>query len=210
MNKDLAVLENMIVIARRRKGKKKGSARSRMLKMIMPLLSQENGLRLASAIDKKDTNKMRSAMDDIKQELANKLAVEASGAGDFSNIFEEIFADLFGDKEKNAKLFVEKNKVEASGRDVTQLVTGRSPIQSMTRELVANGYTEFTDANGDLYTLSIRKIDVIRPGRPQPTMRVVAELKMGNEDGNSMSAQGEYASACSELVISAMSLAESD
>lgn len=202
MTRDQMIFNNMVALARRRKGKRKGSARSQMLRMIMPMLSQENGERLARAIQKKDTNLMRQVWDDIKQQLANKLAVEASADGKtFEDIFEGIFDDIFSEQEKPLTS-------ESANRDVSRLIVGNSQVQEMTRELVANGFTEYTDANGDNYEVIIRNISVTTQGRPQPKMRITAEVK--GPESTTITATGEYASACSELVVSALAISESD
>ncbi|SBV38170.1 hypothetical protein BN7874_001 [Phage NCTB] len=53
---------------------KKKSARSQMLKMIMPMLSQENGEQLASAIEQKNPGKAKKVMDRITRQLTQKLS----------------------------------------------------------------------------------------------------------------------------------------
>lgn len=63
---------------RKNKGNKKVNLRSKMLKMVMPLLSNEIGEKLAAAIEAKDTDKVRSLMDKVKQQLTNKVAESTS------------------------------------------------------------------------------------------------------------------------------------
>ena len=53
--------------------KKKKSARSKMLKMIMPMLSQENGEQLAAAIEQNSPGKAKKVMDRITKQLTKKL-----------------------------------------------------------------------------------------------------------------------------------------
>jgi len=69
--KELTIAENMIALARARKGK--GSKRSAMLRMIMPMLSRENGEKLAEAIDQRNSKKFGMCWDAIKKELEEKL-----------------------------------------------------------------------------------------------------------------------------------------
>lgn len=54
------------------------SARSKMLKTVMPLLSGENGQDLASAIDSKDADKVKVVMQRITTELENKFRKTSS------------------------------------------------------------------------------------------------------------------------------------
>lgn len=53
--------------------KKKGSSRSRMLKMIMPMLSGENGDKLGAAISDNDPDAARRVMEKISKELQLNL-----------------------------------------------------------------------------------------------------------------------------------------
>ena len=52
---------------------KKKSKRSMMLKMVMPLLSQENGDQLSQAIESGSPEKVRKVMDKISKQLAKKV-----------------------------------------------------------------------------------------------------------------------------------------
>lgn len=54
------------------------SARSKMLKTVMPLLSGENGQDLAKAIDSKDADKVKAVMQRITTELENKFRKTSS------------------------------------------------------------------------------------------------------------------------------------
>lgn len=55
------------------KRKKKGSARSQMLRMVMPMLSGEDGERLQNAVKNNDSAAMRTAMNSVVNKLAKKL-----------------------------------------------------------------------------------------------------------------------------------------
>lgn len=209
MNKDEALLNNMVVLARRRKGKKKGSARSQMLRMIMPMLSRENGEKLANAIEQKDANKMRVVWDDIKQQIANKLSVEASANGtpenswkDLEYYLEHMFDDILPPRE-------EMLSESAATRNVSRLITGNARIPSLTRDLVANGFAEFTDAKNDSYTVSISSTKVSKAGKPQPLMSVTAVVESVNGT-ETVSSTGIYGDVCSEIIIAAMSFSEND
>lgn len=52
---------------------KKASARSKMLKMIMPMLSGSNAEELGAAIESKDSDKAKAVMDKISQQLKEKI-----------------------------------------------------------------------------------------------------------------------------------------
>jgi hypothetical protein len=58
------------------RGKKKGgkgNLRSKMLRVVMPILSRELGEKLAKAIDAKDREQVIHVMDQVKQQLADKI-----------------------------------------------------------------------------------------------------------------------------------------
>lgn len=58
----------------RKKGKGgKGNLRSKMLRAVMPILSRELGDKLAKAIDDKDRDQVIHVMDQVKQQLADKI-----------------------------------------------------------------------------------------------------------------------------------------
>lgn len=71
--RELQIASNMIALARGRSGKNKRSA---MLRMIMPLLSQSNGEKLASAIADKNSRKFAQIWDHIKHDIKHKLDSE--------------------------------------------------------------------------------------------------------------------------------------
>lgn len=60
--------------SRGKKKKKGNNLRSQMLRMIMPMLSREQGEKLANAIDQKNTKVVASVMDQIKRDLVQKVA----------------------------------------------------------------------------------------------------------------------------------------
>lgn len=183
--------KNFVALSRRRK--KKGSARSQMLRMIMPMLSQENGEKLSRAIQKKDINAARRVMDKIKQQLAEKLAVEASSVQDvFDDLDESLVAEC------------------ASHRDLTSLIKGNEKIPRLTRELVANGSIKLDNDPRQSNTLTIFNVRVNNRAssavRPIMTIKAQLHTSNGEKGGTTVSAQGEYAAACSELVVSALSI----
>lgn len=90
--KELIIANNMVAIARGKKGKpfKKGKhakqhvaaskspgqKRSAMLRMIMPFLSRETGEKLAIAITGRDAKKFASLWDTVKKEIVGKLEAQ--------------------------------------------------------------------------------------------------------------------------------------
>ncbi|AFH14663.1 hypothetical protein LU11_gp132 [Pseudomonas phage Lu11] len=85
--KELQIASNMIALARNRSGKNKRSA---MLRMIMPLLSQSNGEKLADAIANKSSKKFAQIWDHIKHEIKGKLdhqhTATASSEGSYADV----------------------------------------------------------------------------------------------------------------------------
>lgn len=207
MSKDqLNVSKNLVVLARRRgRGrKKKGSARSQMLKMIMPMLSHEHGEKLADAIQHNNVSMLRNVWDKIKHDLSEKLAHESTASDEtFFEDIQNIFEDMVNQAE-------EEMLVEAASKNRGRLLTGNSRIPSMTRDLIADGYVEFTDAKGDTYTVSITQLGVKRKGNPQPLIYASASVTSSSGLNEGVSASGIYADVCSEIIISAMSFSEND
>jgi hypothetical protein len=69
------VIGNMIALARRKKGGKSAAAkqRSAMLRMIMPMLSSDQGKRLAEAIVNRDRHKFDAMWEQIRAKIDHKL-----------------------------------------------------------------------------------------------------------------------------------------
>lgn len=63
--------DNMVALARKKKGK--GNSRSLMLKMIMPMLSNEQGEKLAKAIETNNVHLFNGVWDKIKHQIDQKL-----------------------------------------------------------------------------------------------------------------------------------------
>jgi len=203
-DKSLEISKNMVVLARRRKGKgkKRGSARSQMLKMVMPMLSREHGEKLAEAIEHNNVSLLRRTWDSIKHDLSEKLANEAT-ASDFASEVQEIFDKVFKDLEEE---FLSQSASKNRGR----LLTGTARIPSLTRDLIADGYVEFTDAKNNVYTVTITQLGVKKVGNPQPIIYAGALITSDSGMKEGISASGIYADVCSEIIISAMSLSEND
>ena len=195
----------MIALARRKK--KKGSSRSQMLRMVMPMLSREHGEKLAAAIKDKNVTKLRHVWDQIKNDLSDKLAAEASAINKEAS-FEEAITKIFDD------LFADLETAQASNRDLSSLFVGSSVIPRRSRELVANGRIELTDYKGDTLNVRLASIKVKQSGSPDTNPQVDVEAavyrnKSRNRE-NTLKASGELGAACSEIAISALSLIESE
>lgn len=189
MNKDKIVANNLIALSRGRgrgrgRGKGKGkNIRSKMLKMIMPLLSRENGDRLAKAIDERDTEAFQSVWDDIKSELTNRLEVTSSGI----------------DIDKIQKELEKEFEADASGSDVSKLFIGSAGIPTYTRQLAANGYVVIGEGLVEIVDIKVKR-----------TRKVTVEAKVSvGEQEHSLSESGAFAEACLNIVINAMSIIES-
>lgn len=88
--RDLTVSENIMALARRRKKGGKKSKRSLMLKMVMPMLSRENGDRLADAIKANNSGEFKRVWDDIKGQLSEQLESNKATASSSSFDIDEI------------------------------------------------------------------------------------------------------------------------
>lgn len=71
---------------------KSKSKRSSMLKMVMPLLGQSHGERLADAIENHDVDAMREVWEEIGKDLSSKMKQSHGGHG--SNLRHLIEQDL--------------------------------------------------------------------------------------------------------------------
>lgn len=210
MSKEKAISNNMVALARRR-GRRGGNARSQMLRMIMPMLSREQGDKLADAIKNKSPQKFRIIWNRIRDQLEDKLAVEASDNPFEGMSADEVYHSLIAQIVKDFGGNEEETVVVASA-DNTRLITGNAKIPKNTRALVANGMIELENEQGEEFYVRIN--DVVVPSNPSitknPQMKVEAEIYKKGEKSrlHQIEFKGEYAAACSEIVINAMSLIE--
>lgn len=212
MEKQQAISNNMMVLARRRRGRKGGNARSQMLRMVMPMLSREQGDKLAKAIEDRNVTQFRGIWDRIKKQLADKLAAEAtaSAEGEAAPSIDEVYEELV--KEIGEAVNQEDLEVRASAQDFSRLITGSAKIPKMTRELVANGRIELQNKEGEDFIVIVN--DVVVPSNPNttknPQMKVEAEVYRAGEKKrlHKLEFKGEYAAACSEIVVNALSMIE--
>jgi len=211
MDKNTIIAQNMEALARRRGGKKKGNLRSQMLRMIMPMLSRENGDKLANAIQKRDVPALQSVWDDIKSQLTDKLEVKASADVpeglkdmDIHQMYRSLVMDITNTLEADESL--------SANDDYSRLIIGSARIPRLTRELVANGRLDLENTYGTRFILTVTNVSV--PNNPNvyknPKMHVRAELHTQGEKARLLEIEnkGAYAAACSELTISALSIIE--
>jgi|AntDeeMinimDraft_5_1070356.scaffolds.fasta_scaffold14206_2 hypothetical protein len=218
MDKNEVIAQNMVALSRRRGKKKKGNPRSTMLRMVMPMLSQENGEKLAKAIQDKDVNKLRNVWDKIKSQLTDKLADKAEA----SNLPEgvegittaEIYDQLVDEIGKTLNSEVDADESLSANQDLSRLLTGNARIPKLTRELAANGRIEIENKNGEMFIVIIN--DIVVPSNPNvsknPKMKVEAEIYKENEKARMYKVEhkGELGGAISEIVVDAMALIEAE
>jgi hypothetical protein len=153
-NNKTTKVRNMIVMAG---GKKGASKRSRMLKMIMPMLSQENGDTLAEAIGNKDTTKFKVVWEKIKKELVDKIASQKTHANASSLSDDTLWADFLAMSDNlddfGAELYKE---FVVKAHDLSKMLMGSGNLQEKCREFMANGVVLFVTGE----TLSLTKIKV--------------------------------------------------
>lgn len=116
------IQQNMVSLSKKRGG----SSRSRMLKAIMPHLSQENGDRLAAALDDHNSAAFRKVWDSIRAEITSKFGATASANAD-----EQALANNMEEFEM---------VVLASYEDTNDvaLIEGAGRLKDQLRELLAN------------------------------------------------------------------------
>lgn len=203
MNKQETIKGNMLALARRRRGKKKGgSARSQMLRMVMPMLSREQGDALAKAIEDRNVTNFRITWDKIKAALSDKLASTSSA----------VVLDLESVSAEDAynEMISDRLETVAGATDFSRLLLGNARIPQLTRELIANGRVELANAVGTEFVIVMSSISVPRTSSTQrnPQMKVSAELsEFGSKERPMvLDFKGELAAACSEIVINALSI----
>jgi len=211
MDKNTVIAQNMEALARRRGGKKKGNLRSQMLRMIMPMLSRENGDKLANAIQKRDVSALQSVWDDIKSQLTDKLEVKASADVpeglkdmDIHQMYRSLVMDITNTLEADESL--------SFNDDYSRLLVGSARIPKLTREFAANGRLELENESGILFILTITNVTVPPNSNlyKNPKMTVRSELHTQGEKARLLEIENKdaYAAACSEIVVSALSIIE--
>lgn len=218
MNKNEVIAKNMIALSRRRGKKKKGNPRSTMLRMIMPMLSQENGEKLAKAIQDKDVNKLRNVWDKIKSQLTDKLADKAQASNTPEGVegvtAEEIYEQLVAEINNTLNGDVKADESLSANQDFSRLLTGNARIPKLSRELAANGRVEIENKNGETFVVILN--DIVVPSNPNvsknPKMKVEAEIYKENEKArlHKVEHKGELGGAISEIIVDAMSLIETE
>ena len=193
---------NMVVLARRRGGKKKANPRSQMLKMVMPMLSREQGDKLAEAIVERSPQRFRAVWDTIRKQIIDKLVEEkkaAHASADHVELNGESFAEL-GDH------IVESWDVEASAFDFSRVLMGNGSTTKLVRAFIANGRCDLE--NG--YTICLEKTEVRIKANEARNATVVISAVLYSEDGKSFGSfkeTAEPAAASVEIVLKAMSAA---
>lgn len=100
--RQFVISKNYAAIAKSRKKKPK-SKRSAMLKMVMPMLSHDQGDKLADAIANKDKEAFGAAWDEIKASLEKKFVHKAAASsdcrveGNFGEAVIALFDELMND-----------------------------------------------------------------------------------------------------------------
>lgn len=168
---------NMVALARKRQG----NARSKMLKMIMPMLSRENGDQLAKAIQNSDSILFRKIWEKIKGDLSKKLESKrhtshSSSQDDLSSLLHEHYGD--GDVIESLGNDV---LVSMSASNSGLLLVGNGAVKEELRDFLANGVVRIDDNT----IFKIVSADIIRSrfASAQPvTYRVQTQLiDMENE-----------------------------
>ena len=219
-SRDEVIQTNMEALARRRggkwfggkgkkKGKKKGSARSLMLRMIMPLLSRENGEKLASAIDSHNTHLVREVMGHITHDLVTqvqKYAAHASAADPMT----EAVSDLC---RKELVAMIEAldeggDMTTTASGDMSRALIGNGTMPTALRRFIAEGSVDL-EGKGGSYKLALTNVGVVSRNRgkdPHAVVKYEAVLIGPGGSTRILDAKGKPVEACNDIVTSAMSL----
>lgn len=166
LDKDIVITSNMIALARRKKKGKSANIRSKMLKMIMPLLSRENGDKLAHAIDTNNSGEFAAVWDTIKKEIKEKLngvkhhearsvslsAMEhTTSESSTDDMLDVLFSDVIHE--------MESSSVDYNYHNYANVIAGKGSSVELVREFVANGSVKIEGNSGE-YVLKTKSIRV--------------------------------------------------
>ena len=220
LEKDLTVARNLVAMARRRPKGKSANTRSRMLKMVMPHLSRENGDRLAKAIGENNPGEFSAVWDRIKKEIRRKLekrhhesnsavAVTIPVSKHSSNFNVDKFLCEMHDLVVEE---MESTSVDYNFHDYSNVLLGRGKVVDKTREFVANGSCTLKGRKGNymLVTTSIKT-----SGSPNTELLSNVELqveaalidKVEQKTIKTFREKGPMAVAATEILLKASSLA---
>lgn len=155
----IAIAGNMVALAK----KKKANSRSKMLKMIMPMLSHTNGEDLAIAIANKNIGKFKSVWERIKSELVKKMehSFKSHSSGfDLDEFYNDMLESLASDH---------------------NLLTGSGEIKDELRTLLLEGIVQLTKN----LSLRVLAIDTASRGAKMGSVTYKIRTEIYNsEDGN--------------------------
>lgn len=174
LDKDINITRNLIAIAKRGRKGKSANIRSKMLKMIMPHLSHENGEKLAQAIDKNNAGAFANVWEQIKKEIKSKL--ETGKNKSHSSAAEKAVPLVMNLKNRtinslNTEEFLdemrsmvikemESTSSSNSFHNYGNVLLGKGHGETI-RELIANGTTLLEGKAGD-YLLEINTIKKVK------------------------------------------------
>lgn len=147
------IAQNMVALAKKRAG----NSRSKMLKMIMPMLSRENGEELAKAIERGDSASFKRVWDSIKGHLAKKLDgkrhTSHSSMGDIIgnedySMVTKLLSEQYGQDdnvEDNLEVFGNDMLASMSASNSGLLLVGSGEVKENLRDFLANGIARLDD-----------------------------------------------------------------
>ena len=186
------IQDNMVVLAKSKKAK----MRSKMLKLIMPLLSQEHGEKLAVAIQNGNRALFDGVWHKIQQiidEKLDRLKVQASNCCDIEA--EDMYA-----------LLTEDFDSLAADTNEGVLLSGTTKLSALAQQLAAEGRV-ILNKEGCTYSLTMKGIQVEASAGDSyalPLVRMTAELKrFGYTKSCDLHSVGQMGRCYMDLVIQA-------
>jgi hypothetical protein len=189
MRRKTLVQDNLMVLAKSKSAK----MRSKMLKMVMPLLSRDDGEKLAVAIHNKDRALFDSIWQKIQHIIDGKL--ESHSADDVDVDLNDLYA-----------LITDNFDSLSADTDECYLIDGSSALSKHTQKLAAHG-TVILSKQGNPHILTLNNVTFQTQATAfdMPTVCMEAVLtELGSKETISLSSEGHLGECYLDLVLRAL------
>ena len=189
MHRKTQIQDNLMVLAKSKSAK----MRSKMLKMVMPLLSRDDGEKLAVAIHKQDRALFDSIWQKIQHIIDGKL--ESKAADDVDVDLNDLYA-----------LITDNFASLGTDTDECYLIDGSSALSKHTQKLAAHG-SVMLNKRGAIHILTLNNITFKSHSAAfdLPTVCMEATLtRHGSTESISLSGEGHLGECYLDLVLRAL------
>lgn len=184
MDKNEAIRNNMVSLSKNKRAK----MRSKMLKLIMPLLSRDTGKKLAEAIHKRDVGMFDSMWNKIRNIIDEKLEAQASDMVDLDEAYKVLAFDFESLRDE---------------LDNSYIVLGNSIIATKTRELATSGRALFQKYE-DVYALTVTASEIQKNesfSAPRAKIFALFENISNASEQQELTAEGSLGDCFTDLVL---------